>query len=320
MLRFATKISAAITRYMGIVVIACSGLALWKPEIFLWVAPHITILLGVIMFGMGMTLRLDDFSHIVTSPGRIFWGIAAQFAIMGILAFILCHLCSLPPDMAMGLILVGAAPGGTASNVLAYIAKGDVPYAVTLTSAGTFLSLILMPLITWLLGGIWIPVDVWGLMVSISKIVVVPVLLGIVAHSFCGRLTKSALPFLPLFSALTITLVVAGILAINAENILRAGFDIMVAVICLNFAGLAAGSLLARFRRFDTGMGRALCISVGTKNSGLATALALAHFSPTAAIAGALYSVWQNISGALLANYFHTRPPQIPPTKDTKDQ
>ena len=316
MLRLATKISAAITRYMGIVVIACSVLALWRPEFFLWVAPHVTILLGFIMFGMGMTLRLGDFSHVLARPGRILVGIAAQFVLMSVLAFILCHICSLPPDMAMGLILVGAAPGGTAANVLAYIAKGDVPYAVTLTSVGTFLSLFLMPLFTWLLGGVWIPVDVWGLMMSISKIVVVPVLLGLVAHRFCGGLTKAALPFLPLLSALTITLVVAGILAINATNIMRAGLDILVAVVCLNISGLGFGSLFARFLRFDKSTGYAFCLSVGTKNSGLATALALAHFSPSAAIAGALYSVWQNISGALLSNYFHTRQQKLPSTKD----
>ncbi|MBB5143819.1 bile acid:sodium symporter family protein [Desulfovibrio intestinalis] len=316
MLRLAIKISAAITRYMGIVVIACSVLALWKPELFLWVAPYITILLGLIMFGMGMTLRVGDFSHVLANPARILLGIAAQFVIMSLLAFVLCHICALPPDIAMGLILVGAAPGGTAANVLAYIAKGNVPYAVTLTSVGTFLSLFLMPLFTWLLGGVWIPVDVWGLMFSISKIVVVPVLLGLVAHRFFSGFTKNALPFLPLLSALTITLVVAGILAINAGNILKAGLDILVAVVCLNISGLGLGSLLARFMRFDTSTARAFCLSVGTKNSGLATALALAHFSPSAAIAGALYSVWQNISGALLSNFFHTRQQKSPPTKD----
>ncbi|MFT4302054.1 MAG: bile acid:sodium symporter family protein [Desulfovibrio sp.] len=316
MLRLAIKISATITRYMGIVVIACSVLALWKPEFFLWVAPYITIFLGLIMFGMGMTLRVGDFSHVLANPGRILMGITAQFVIMSLLAFILCHLCALPPDIAMGLILVGAAPGGTAANVLAYIAKGNVPYAVTLTSVGTFLSLILMPLFTWFLGGVWIPVDVWGLMLSISKIVVVPVLLGLVAHRFCNSFTQTALPFLPLLSALIITLVVAGILAINAENILMAGLDILVAVVCLNISGLGLGSFLARFMRFDTSTARAFCLSVGTKNSGLATALALAHFSSSAAIAGALYSVWQNISGALLSNFFHTRQQEFPPTKD----
>ena len=308
MLRLAIIISAALTRYMGLVVIVCSALALWRPELFRWVAPHVTPLLGLIMFGMGMTLRVGDFSHVLARPRRIALGIVAQFALMPLLAFAACHICALPPDMAMGLILVGTAPGGTASNVLAYIAKGDVPYAVTLTSLGTFLALVFMPALAWLFGGVWIPVDVGGLVVSISKIVVVPVLMGLAVHRFCGGLTRRALPFLPLLSALTITLVVAGILAINTTNILRAGLDIFLAVIGLNLAGLALGSLLARLLRLDQKAGRALCLAVGTKNSGLATALALTHFSPAAAIAGALYSVWQNISGALLSNFFHTRP------------
>ena len=316
LLRLAIIISAALTRYMGLVVIACSALALWRPELFRWVAPYVTPLLGLIMFGMGMTLRVGDFSHVLARPRHIALGIAAQFGLMALLAFVFCHACSLPPDMAMGLVLVGTAPGGTASNVLAYIAKGDVPYAVTLTSLGTFLALLFMPVLTWLLGGVWIPVDVGGLVVSISKIVVVPVLMGLAAHRFCGGLTRRALPFLPLLSALTITLVVAGILAINAANILQAGLDIFMAVICLNLAGLALGSLLARIFRLDRSTGRALCLAVGTKNSGLATALALAHFSPAAAIAGALYSVWQNISGALLSNFFHTRPTDITPNKE----
>jgi len=210
--------------------------------------------------------------------------------------------------------LVGTAPGGTASNVLTFISKGDVPYSVALTSVTTVIALVLMPLLTWLLGGVWVPVDMAGLFVSILKIVVIPVIMGIVAHRFCAGLTSRALPFLPPISALTITLVVAGIIAINARSIIEASADIFLVVICHNILGMAFGYAAGRMWKFDEARCRALCFEVGTQNSGLATALALAHFSPVSAIAGALFSVWQNISGALVSNYFHGREPrQRPP-------
>ena len=216
---------------MGAIIIACSALALWRPGLFAWVAPHVAPLLGVIMFGMGMTLRWEDFSHVFLRPRDIVLGLAAQFGCMPLLAFLLCRLFRLPPDLAMGVILVGAAPGVTASNVLTFIARGDVPYSVALTAVATFLSLGLMPLLTWLLGGVWVPVDVWGLFLSIVNIVLLPVLLGLTAHRFCRPLTQKALPFLPLLSSLVITLVVAGIIAVNAERILHAEASVFLVVI-----------------------------------------------------------------------------------------
>lgn len=301
---------------MGAIIIACSALALWRPGLFAWVAPHVAPLLGVIMFGMGMTLRWEDFSHVFLRPRDIVLGLAAQFGCMPLLAFLLCRLFRLPPDLAMGVILVGAAPGGTASNVLTFIARGDVPYSVALTAVATFLSLGLMPLLTWLLGGVWVPVDVWGLFLSIVNIVLLPVLLGLAVHRFCRPLAQKALPFLPLLSALVITLVVAGIIAVNAERILHAEASVFLVVVIHNLLGLALGYALARAWNLGESRCRALCLEVGTQNSGLATALALTHFSPASAIAGALFSVWQNISGALLSNYFHTRPLGAATTKE----
>ena len=302
---FLQRAANALTRYMGVLILTCSALALWKPELFSWVAPHVTPLLGCIMFGMGMTLRLKDFSLVFSQPRGLLLGLLAQFVCMPLLAFALCHLFALPPDLAMGVILVGTAPGGTASNVLTFIARGDVPYSVALTSVATIVALALMPVLTWLLGGVWVPVNMGALFISILKIVVIPVILGIAAHRYCGRLAERAIPFLPPASALTITLVVAGIMAINARSILEASADIFLVVVCHNLLGLAFGYAVGRIWKFDEPRCRALCFEVGTQNSGLATALALAHFSPVSAIAGALFSVWQNISGALVSNYFH---------------
>ena len=213
-------------------------------------------------------------------PRDLGLGLVVQFGCMPLLAFALCHVFALPPELAMGMILVGTAPG----------------------------SLLLTPPLTWLLGGVWVPVDMGGLFWSIVKIVLVPVLLGLLLHHFQRGLVDRLMPFLPLASALVITLVIAGIIAVNAQNILSAGPAIFAAVIAHNLLGLAVGWFAACRLRFAPPRRRALAIEIGTQNSGLATALALAHFTPAAAIAGALFSVWQNISGALLSNFWATRP------------
>ena len=308
MLSVLCRLSVVLTRFMGVIIIAFSALALWQPWIFSWVAPHISTMLGIIMLGMGMTLHWQDFSHVLRHPRDLGLGLVVQFGCMPLLAFALCHVFALPPELAMGMILVGTAPGGTASNVLTFIARGDVAFSVAMTAAATLVSLLLTPPLTWLLGGVWVPVDMGGLFWSIVKIVLVPVLLGLLLHHFQRGLVDRLMPFLPLASALVITLVIAGIIAVNAQNILSAGPAIFAAVIAHNLLGLAVGWFAACRLRFAPPRRRALAIEIGTQNSGLATALALAHFTPAAAIAGALFSVWQNISGALLSNFWATRP------------
>lgn len=308
MLSVLRRLSVVLTRFMGVIIISFSALALWQPWIFSWVAPHISAMLGIIMLGMGMTLHWQDFSHVLRHPRDLGLGLVVQFGCMPLLAFALCHVFALPPELAMGMILVGTAPGGTASNVLTFIARGDVAFSVAMTAAATLVSLLLTPPLTWLLGGVWVPVDMGGLFWSIVKIVLVPVLLGLLLHHFQRGLVDRLMPFLPLASALVITLVIAGIIAINAQNILSAGPAIFAAVIAHNLLGLAVGWFAACRLRFAPPRRRALAIEIGTQNSGLATALALAHFTPAAAIAGALFSVWQNISGALLSNFWATRP------------
>ncbi len=308
MLSVLRRLSVALTRFMGVIIIAFSALALWQPWIFSWVAPHISAMLGIIMLGMGMTLHWQDFSHVLRHPRDLGLGLVVQFGCMPLLAFGLCHVFALPPELAMGMILVGTAPGGTASNVLTFIARGDVAFSVAMTAAATLVSLLLTPPLTWLLGGVWVPVDMGGLFWSIVKIVLVPVLLGLLLHHFQRGLVDRLMPFLPLASAMVITLVIAGIIAVNAQSILSAGPAIFAAVIAHNILGLAAGWFAACRLRFAPPRRRALAIEIGTQNSGLATALALAHFTPAAAIAGALFSVWQNISGALLSNFWATRP------------
>ena len=241
MLSVLRRLSVVLTRFMGVIIIAFSALALWQPWIFSWVAPHISTMLGIIMLGMGMTLHWQDFSHVLRHPRDLGLGLVVQFGCMPLLAFALCHVFALPPELAMGMILVGTAPGGTASNVLTFIARGDVAFSVAMTAAATLVSLLLTPPLTWLLGGVWVPVDMGGLFWSIVKIVLVPVLLGLLLHHFQRGLVDRLMPFLPLASALVITLVIAGIIAVNAQNILSAGPAIFAAVIAHNLLGLAVG-------------------------------------------------------------------------------
>ena len=236
MLSVLRRLSVVLTRFMGVIIIAFSALALWQPWIFSWVAPHISAMLGIIMLGMGMTLHWQDFSHVLRHPRDLGLGLVVQFGCMPLLAFALCHVFALPPELAMGMILVGTAPGGTASNVLTFIARGDVAFSVAMTAAATLVSLLLTPPLTWLLGGVWVPVDMGGLFWSIVKIVLVPVLLGLLLHHFQRGLVDRLMPFLPLASALVITLVIAGIIAVNAQNILSAGPAIFAAVIAVCLA------------------------------------------------------------------------------------
>ena len=250
MLSVLRRLSVVLTRFMGVIIIAFSALALWQPWIFSWVAPHISAMLGIIMLGMGMTLHWQDFSHVLRHPRDLGLGLVVQFGCMPLLAFALCHVFALPPELAMGMILVGTAPGGTASNVLTFIARGDVAFSVAMTAAATLVSLLLPPPLTWLLGGVWVPVDMGGLFWSIVKIVLVPVLLGLLLHHFQRGLVDRLMPFLPLASALVITLVIAGIIAVNAQNILSAGPAIFAAVIAHNLLGLAVGWFAACRLRF----------------------------------------------------------------------
>ena len=279
MLSVLRRLSVVLTRFMGVIIIAFSALALWQPWIFSWVAPHISAMLGIIMLGMGMTLHWQDFSHVLRHPRDLGLGLVVQFGCMPLLAFALCHVFALPPELAMGMILVGTAPGGTASNVLTFIARGDVAFSVAMTAAATLVSLLLTPPLTWLLCGVWVPVDMGGLFWSIVKIVLVPVLLGLLLHHFQRGLVDRLMPFLPLASALVITLVIAGIIAVNAQSILSAGPAIFAAVIAHNLLGLAVGWFAACRLRFAPPRRRALAIEIGTQNSGLATALEIGRAS-----------------------------------------
>jgi len=301
------QISNFVSRYMAAFVILIAGISLVQPWTFLWTVPFITILLGIVMFGMGMTLRFEDFKLVLQRPKDVLIGTIAQFGIMPFLAWALAHAFSLPPELAAGVILVGTCPGGTSSNVMTYLARGDVALSVSMTMASTILAPFMTPLMTLWLAGQWIDIPAEKMMLSILQVVIVPIILGLLVNRFFERSVQKAVKILPLISVIAIVLIVGGVVAANAGRIMETGALIMLVVICHNLLGYTLGFLVAKLLGMDIAKVKAVSIEVGMQNSGLATSLALLHFGPTAAIPGALFSVWHNISGSLAANYLSRR-------------
>ncbi len=300
-------VSRAAGKYMAVLVLAAAAVSLFLPEAALWVRTGwINWLLMLVMFGMGLTLRTEDFLCVIRRPRDILIGCLGQFIIMPLLAFGLGRAFGLETALLAGVILVGACPGGTASNVVTYLAKGDVPLSVGMTSVNTLLAPVLTPAITYLFLHTGVAVDVWGMFLSILQVVIVPIALGLILNRFFGAQARQAARVLPLVSVLAICLIVMAVVSHNAERIRTTGAAVTAVVVLHNLLGYACGFGLARALKLDTAKTKALSIEIGMQNSGLAASLAGTAFSalPMAAVPGALFSVWHNISGALLANLF----------------
>lgn len=301
------KLSAFISKYMAIFVIAIAAIALFEPWTFKWAAPKVTILLGVVMFGMGMTLRIRDFKLVFQRPRDVFIGALAQFTIMPALAWLLAKGFGLPPELAAGVILVGTCPGGTSSNVMTYLARGDVALSVSMTMTTTILAPIVTPLLTWWLAGEWVEISLSAMMLSIVQVVILPIVLGIIINTFFEATVQKVVTMLPLISVTAIVLIVGGVVSVSSQRIMETGLLIMLVVMCHNLLGYGIGFLLAKLLHMNMAKAKAISIEVGMQNSGLATSLAMLHFGATAAIPGAIFSVWHNISGSLAANYLASR-------------
>lgn len=267
----------------------------------------ITPLLGVIMFGMGLTLTLPDFALVAKRPGPVLLGVAAQYAVMPLVGLLVVTVLRLPAEIAAGVILVGCVPGGTASNVVAYLARADTALSVTMTSVSTLLSPLLTPLLTLWLVGERLPVDGWGMARTIVVIVLVPVILGLLVRLLLPGLVRRVLPVMPWFSVLVICVVVALVVSLSADQLLEAGLLVTAAVILHNLLGLSLGYAIGRVTGVGERSARTMAIEVGMQNSGLASGLAAAFFTPIAALPGAVFSVWHNLSGAVLAGFFRRR-------------
>jgi BASS family bile acid:Na+ symporter len=272
--------------------------------------PAIQPLLGLVMLGMGMTLAPADFRRVAERPAAVAIGVALQFAIMPLAGFALARALGLPPALAAGVVLVGACPGGTASNVVAWLARGDVALSVTLTTASTLLSPLATPALTALYAGTRVPVPAGAMLRDIAAIVVVPVAAGVALRALAGARLDRLARILPAFSVAAIVTIVAIVVAMNRGRLVEAAAPAALAVVLHNALGLALGWGAARALGRPEQEARTIAIEVGMQNSGLAAALAAAHFPPAAALPGALFSVWHNLSGAALASWWSRRPPR----------
>ena len=301
------RVCRLITDYMGLLVLLSALLALAFPEVLSHLKPaFINPLLGVIMFGMGLTLKPEDFSVVFSRPKDIIIGCLAQFTVMPLLAFALSRLFSLNEALTVGVVLVGCCPGGTASNVITYLAKGDLALSVGMTATSTLLAPLLTPLLVLLLVGETVDVNVAGMLLSILWVVILPIVLGLLVKRLLPRVTEQATAFLPAVSSLAICLIVIIVIAANAHRLLSSGWIIVLVVMLHNVLGLVVGYLIGAMLKLSPAKRRAISIEVGMQNSGLASSLATLHFAsyPMAAIPGAVFSVWHNISGAIVARIY----------------
>lgn len=265
------------------------------------IGPHVNTLLMIIMFGMGLTLTLPDFKLVLTRPWPIALGVIAQYVIMPLVGVLVAWVLQLPPDLAAGVILVGCAPGGTSSNVVSYLSKADTALSVTMTSVSTLLAPILTPTLTLLLAGQYMPVNGAAMAMSILQIVVVPVVGGLALRMLLPKLFQPILPAMPWISVVAISGVVAAVVGGSADKVVAAGGIVFAAVVLHNGLGYLLGYLAGRLTGQPERVSRTISIEVGMQNSGLAAGLAAQYFNPAAALPGAIFSIWHNLSGAVLA-------------------
>ena len=309
-MNFVEKLGKLVGKYFALLVIIAATIALFQPKTFLWVKPYISILLGIIMFGMGMTLKKDDFKEVFTRPKDVFIGLCAHYIIMPSIAYILCLVFNLPKELAVGVILVGCCPSGTASNVMCFLAKGDLALAVCIGAVSTLLAPIIMPMLILLLAGKWVAIPVVALMVDILKIVILPIVLGVIVNAVFGEKAEKATKALPLVSTVAITLIVGGVVSANSTKLLTTALIIIVVVILHNLFGYCFGYLVGKVLGLNEAKRRAVTFEVGMQNSALGVTLAMSFFSPAAAIPAAIFSVWHNVSGSTLATFWSRREPK----------
>ena len=301
------KICNLISDYMGVWVLLSAVVGLLTPSTFSGIKPVvINPMLGLIMFGMGMALSIDDFRIVLSRPRDIAIGCMAQFTVMPLLAWVLSRLFALDDALTIGVVLVGCCPGGTASNVITYLAKGDLALSVGMTATSTILAPFATPLLVWLLVGQSVDVEVAGMLLSIFWVVILPIIVGLLVKWLWPRFSERATVYLPALSSLAICSLVVIIIAANASKLMDGGLIIILVVMLHNIFGLSFGYIIGRLLRLPSAKRRAISIEVGMQNSGLASSLATLHFAayPMATIPGAIFSVWHNISGAVVARLY----------------
>lgn len=299
-----STISNNITQNIGIIIILFSVVAYFLPDYFSWMTNYTTIFLALAMFGMGTSIESDSVKEIIKHPKNILIGALAQFTIMPLIAWFLAVSFHVNTDLALGIILVGSCPGGTASNVITHIAGGDVSMSVSMTVLSTLLAPIVTPLLVYLLAGKWVEVSILAMFKSVVTVILIPVLVGITAKKISPRTMEKSKSVFPLISSLAIILIISGIIGANSEKIAKSGLIVLLIVMIHNALGLLGGLLVSKLFKMDYDKATALSIEVGMQNSGLAIQLATVNFAlnPLATLPGAIFSIWHNISGSIFAS------------------
>lgn len=299
-----SSLSRKITQNIGLIIIVFSVIAYFFPEYFSWMTNYTTIFLALAMFGMGTSIDGDSFKAILKNPKEVIIGSLAQFSIMPLIAYLLAVVFGLNKDIALGVILVGSCPGGTASNVISHIANGDVSLSVSMTILSTLLAPLVTPLLVYLLAGKWVEVSIFAMFKSVVTVILLPVLLGIFAKKISPKGVEKSKDIFPLISSLAIILIIAGIIGSNSEKIRQSGLIVLLIVMIHNALGLAGGLFIGKLAKMDYDKETSLAIEVGMQNSGLAIQLATANFAlnPLATLPGAIFSIWHNISGSIFAS------------------
>jgi BASS family bile acid:Na+ symporter len=284
-------------------------LTLIEPSLFTWFSGNlITYGLGVIMLGMGMTIRAEDFANVLRMPRWVMTGIVLQYTVMPALGWLMSWVFGLPSYFAAGLIVVACCPGGTASNVVSYLARANVPLSVTMTSLSTLMAIVLTPLLCTFIIGSKVEVNGWGLFFDTLKVILLPVAAGVVMNKYLPRFSRAVLPYAPVAATFTIVLIVSSIIGSGKAIILSCGWRLLFAVIGLHAGGFLLGYLFAMITVNDVRARQTISIEVGMQNSGLGVVLARNNFPhPATAIPAAISSAVHSIIGSLLAGIWRIR-------------
>lgn len=298
------KLSDFVSANLTLIVLAVTALSFFVPASFLWAAPRTTMLLSAVMFGMGMTLNFSDFKQAFSNPRHVLTGCTLQYAVMPVLAFLLAKAFALPPELAVGVVLVGATPGGTASNVMTYLAKGDVALSVSMTMVSTLLAPVLTPAFTWMLAGQWVEVSLLAMVKSVVRVVLVPIALGLVTQKFLSKYLEGVSKLMVLVSAFSVLSIMGAMMGANKAHIVQSGLLLAVVLVLHNLGGYALGYLVASKLGLDRKRCATVSIEVGMQNAALACNLANSHFTVLAGVPGAVAGVVHQITGSMLASYF----------------
>lgn len=303
------KLSRFLSTKTSLFVIVVAIIAFIFPDVFSWVkGTKQSIVLGIIMLGMGMTLTIKDFKILAERPLDIFIGALAQYTVMPFVAYTVAKVLNLPSGITVGLILVGCCPGGVSSNIMSFLCKGDVAFSVGMTTASTLLAPILTPFLVLKLAGAEIEVAGFGMFKSILIVTIMPIVVGFLLNLVFDKKEKfkELKDIMPGVSVIGLALIVGGVIAIQGSNFIKSGLLIFVAVFLHNTIGYILGYAVAVVTKMSKSKKRTISIEVGMQNAGLATNLASSHFStlPEAAIASAVSCVWHSITGTLLAGLF----------------